>query len=86
MSSENFTQVAPNSTGNKVRNRQQEVGQPDGSIATVQAQVIELGDRDRQTLESIEWLLKQQLAAIILTLQHSGAASPADVDELAGKL
>jgi hypothetical protein len=43
---ESFVQVAPDSTGKKIRNLQVSLLQADGSVATVQMQVIAIADED----------------------------------------
>jgi hypothetical protein len=43
---ESYVQVAPDSTGKKIRNLQMDVLQPDGTTATVQMQVTSLVDMD----------------------------------------
>jgi hypothetical protein len=43
---ESVVQVAPDSTGKKIRNLQLDIVQPDGTIATVQMQVTVQADAD----------------------------------------
>jgi hypothetical protein len=44
MSDASYVQVAPDSTGKKIRNLQLNVVQPDGSTSVVQMQVISIAD------------------------------------------
>jgi ribonuclease PH len=46
MAQESVVQVAPDSTGKKIRNIQLDVVQPDGSIASVQMQVVVVADQN----------------------------------------
>ena len=55
---EAFVQVAPDSTGKKVRNLQLDVPQADGSIVTVQMQVVNIRDENGQPIRGDGELLK----------------------------
>lgn len=48
MAVESFVQVAPDSVGKRIRNVQADVVQPDGTLATVQMQVVALADERGQ--------------------------------------
>jgi uncharacterized protein (UPF0254 family) len=50
MAQESVVQVAPDSTGKKIRNLQLDVIQPDGTTATVQMQVIIIADANGNLL------------------------------------
>lgn len=50
MSGEDYVQLAPNSTGSKVRNISLDVPQADGSIATVKMQVVNVRDENGDPL------------------------------------
>lgn len=49
---ESYVQVAPNSTGEKIRNVSLDVLQPDGTVATVLMQVVVPVDRDGFAMDS----------------------------------
>lgn len=51
MAQEAYTQVAANGVGNKIRNLSLDVLQPDGTIATVQMQVVSIVDADGRTID-----------------------------------
>lgn len=46
MAQDSYVQVAPDSTGKKIRNIQASILQPDGSVAIVQMQVVSLVDEN----------------------------------------
>ncbi len=50
MSQEGYVQVAPDSTGKKIRNLELQVYQPDGTAATVEVQVVTLMDAEGRLL------------------------------------
>lgn len=70
---ESFVQVAPDSSGKKIRNLQVEVVQPDGSVATVQIQVVTMVDGDGTPVDFVdmEWktLLLEKLDRMIVLLE-----------------
>ena len=84
MANETYTQVAPNSSGNKIRNFSAEVLQPDGTIATVQMQVVSLVDAEGRSLDLVdnEWKqgmldkLDQIVEQLMLITSVSGKHSP----------
>jgi len=49
-----LVQVAPDSTGKKISNLQMEVLQTDGSIATVQLQIISIADENGNPMRVVE--------------------------------
>jgi len=51
MSDASFVQVAPDSTGKKIRNLQLNVVQSDGSTSTVQMQVISIADANGNLMD-----------------------------------
>lgn len=51
MATENYTQVAANGAGNKIRNLSMEVIQGDGTTSTVQMQVVSIVDRDGREVD-----------------------------------
>lgn len=55
---EAFVQVAPDSTGKKVRNIQLDLPQADGSITTVQMQVVSIRDENGTPIRDNGELLK----------------------------
>lgn len=67
MSGESVVQVAPDSTGKKIRNLQLTVLQSDGTTAVVQMQVVSLADQDGNLLELGT---ADQLASLILIGQQ----------------
>ena len=52
MSTESIIQVAPDSTGKKVRNIQLDVPQADGSVATVMMQVITIRNENGEPIRT----------------------------------
>lgn len=57
MPTDTFTQVAPNSSGNKIRNLSLDVLQADGTISNVQMQVVIIADEYGHPLDVVdaEW-------------------------------
>jgi len=51
VTNETFSQLPPNSTGDRVRALSLDVVQPDGSTATVKMQVVSVADADGRLLE-----------------------------------
>jgi len=87
---ESYVQVAPNSTGPKIRNLQLNVLQPDGTTATVQMQVVSIVDLDGRATnfganETID-LLRSLLRELTTLRQMYGRATGLQVMALDGAM
>lgn len=61
---DSFVQVAPDSTGKKIRNLQITILQPDGSLVTTQMQVTAISDADGNIYDPFD---QQQIQLEILS-------------------
>lgn len=67
---EAYVQGAPDSTGKKIRNAADDRVQADGTIATVQTQLVRLCEEDRELLKLLNLTVKRQLAATIILANY----------------
>lgn len=88
--SDSFVQVAPDSTGKKVRNLQMDVLQPDGTVATVQMQVISVVDMEGRAVDfgaqEVCSLLRSQLREMTALRVMYGRATGMQYSSLPGAM